>query len=173
MKKLFLVFMVLLFSSFSLFAQRPGISVGGNVVFPIGNWAEVASIGYGGSATYEHPINRDVSGIIYSGYTYFGGKNDGYSWSMIPLVVGAKAYLNFKHDWYFAGLIGVNFATYEYLGWLNEGSQSVSSTEFAFNANFGYELKTSEDGALDISAGYVYLNEQNYVGVRIAYIFKL
>ena len=49
----------------------------------------------------------------------------------------------------------------------------LHSTEFAGNANFGYEFKTSEDGALDISAGFVFINEQSYIGARIAYIFKL
>ena len=40
-------------------------------------------------------------------------------------------------------------------------------------ANFGYELKTSEKGALDISAGFVFISNQSYIGLRVAYIFKL
>jgi len=50
---------------------------------------------------------------------------------------------------------------------------SASSTEFAGNLNFGYEVKTSEKGAVDISAGFVYINELSYIGMRLAYIFKL
>jgi len=158
-----------LISSASLFAQRQGISIGGNVVFPVGDWAEVAEIGYGGSATYEHPLGKNISGVIYSGYTYFGGDDDRLSWTMIPLVAGVKAYLDYKQDWYIEGLLGANFITAK--GSVGEGS--ASTTEFAGNANFGYEFKTSEDGALDISAGFVFINERSYIGARIAYIFKL
>ena len=167
MKKFFLLFIVLFVSSASLYAQRQGISIGGNVVFPVGDWAEFAEIGYGGSATYEHPLGRNILGVIYSGYTVFGSTEEGFSWTMIPLLAGVKAYLSSKQDWYLAGLLGANFITAE------TALGDASSTEFAGNANFGYELKTSEDGALDISAGFVFINEQSYVGSRIAYIFKL
>jgi hypothetical protein len=51
MKKLVLFLFVVLISSTSLIAQRQGISIGGNVYFPVGDWAEFANIGYGGSAT--------------------------------------------------------------------------------------------------------------------------
>jgi hypothetical protein len=171
MKNFYLILIVALTLSTSLFAQQPGISIGGNVHFPIGDFAEIASIGYGGSATYEHPIAKNTSAMLYSGYTYFDGATEGDSWTMIPLVAGVKAYLSPKLDWYLAGLLGVNFITKDYTNVLSTGS--VSSTEFAGNLNFGYELKTSEKGALDISAGYVYISGLNYIGVRVAYIFKL
>jgi hypothetical protein len=90
---------------------------------------------------------------------------------MIPLVAGVKAYLSPKLDWYFEGLLGVNFITKDFTNILGTGS--ASSTEFAGNLNFGYEIKTSEKGAVDISAGYVYISGLNYIGVRLAYIFKL
>ncbi len=86
---------------------------------------------------------------------------------MVPLVAGVKSYINSKQDWYFAGLIGVNFIT------LNTSFGDASSTEFAGNSNFGYELKTSEKSAVDISAGFVFTSDQSYIGLRVAYIFKL
>jgi hypothetical protein len=171
MKKFYLLFIVVLILSTSLFAQRQGISIGGNVVFPVGDWAEFAEIGYGGSATYEHPLGRNISGVLYSGYTSFGGTEEGFSWTMIPLLAGVKAYLSPKQDWYLAGLLGANFITADYTSVL--GDASTSSTEFAGTANFGYEFKTAENGALDISAGFVFINEMSYIGTRIAYIFKL
>lgn len=167
MKRMYPFLMFLLFSSTCVFAQQQGISIGGNVHFPVGDWSDVANTGFGGSATYEHPIGRNLSGVIYTGYTYFPGIAESTNWTMVPLVVGVKAYINNKQDWYFAGLIGVNFIT------LNTSFGDVSSTEFAGNANFGYELKTSEKGALDISAGFVFISDQSYIGLRVAYIFKL
>jgi hypothetical protein len=171
MKIFYSLLLVMMLLSTSLFAQKAGISIGGNVHFPIGDFAEIASIGYGGSATYEHPIARNTSAMLYTGYTYFDGATEGDSWTMIPLVAGVKAYLSPKLDWYFAGLLGVNFITKDYSN-IILGTGSVSSTEFAGNLNFGYELKTSEKGALDISAGYVYISGLNYIAGRVAYIFK-
>jgi hypothetical protein len=89
---------------------------------------------------------------------------------MIPLVAGAKFYFTPQLDWYLAGLLGVSFVTAE-SNVLGEGS--ASSTEFAGNANFGYEIKTSDKGAVDISAGFIYINDLSYFGMRLAYIFKL
>jgi hypothetical protein len=166
---LFLVF--LLISSNSIFAQRQGISIGGNVYFPVGDWAEIASTGFGGSATFEHPLGRNIQGVIYSGYTVFAGDADGTDWTIVPLLAGAKFYFTPKLDWYAAVLLGANFVTAkaEILG----VEYSASSTEFAGNANFGYEIKTSEKGSVDISAGFVYVNDLSYFGMRLAYIFRL
>lgn len=167
MKKLFWILIVLIVSSASIFAQQRGISIGGNVHFPVGEWSDRANVGFGGSATYEHPIGRNLLGVVYTGYTKFPGVLESTDWTMVPLVAGVKAYINNKQDWYFAGLLGVNFITF------NTEFSDASSTEFAGNANFGYELKTSEKGALDVSAGFVFISNQSYIGLRVAYIFKL
>jgi len=44
MKKFYFVFVVVLFSSISLLAQQPGISIGANAVLPVGDWAEFANV---------------------------------------------------------------------------------------------------------------------------------
>ena len=167
MHKFNLFLIVLLISSTSVFAQKQGISIGGNVHFPVGEWSDFADLGFGGSATYEHPIARNLSGVVYTGYTYFPGIVEGTSWTMVPLVAGVKAYINNKQDWYFAGLLGANFITRK--GSVNDETYS----EFAANGNFGYELKTSEKSALDISVGFVFISNQSFIGARVAYIFKL
>jgi hypothetical protein len=171
MKNFYLFLIVVLALSTSVFAQRQGISIGGNVYFPIGDWAEFASTGFGGSATYEHPLGRNIQGVIYSGYTVFSGDADGTDWTIVPLLAGAKFYFTPKLDWYAAVLLGANFVTAksEFQG----VEYSASSTEFAGNANFGYEIKTSEKGSVDISAGFVYVNDLSYFGMRLAYIFRL
>lgn len=167
MKNFHLFLIVLLFSSACLFAQKQGISIGGNIHFPVGEWSDFADLGFGGSATYEHPIGRNLLGILYTGYTHFDGVLEGSSWTMVPLVAGVKAYINNKQDWYFTGLMGVNFIT------AKTSIGDASSTEFAANGNFGYELKTSEKSALDISVGFVFISQQSFIGARVAYIFKL
>ena len=172
MKKTFGLLILVLLSTVTLFAQNDGISIGGNVVFPVGDWAEYANIGYGASATYEHLFDPKIAGVLYLGYTYFAGDEEGNNWSMIPLLAGAKFYFTPKRDWYAVALLGVNFIDATRTNIQGE-EYSASSTEFAINGNFGYEFKTSEKGALDISAGFVYINQQSYIGARLAYIFKL
>jgi hypothetical protein len=172
MKNFFSLLILSLLLSTALFAQKPGISIGGNVYFPVGDWAELANIGYGGSVTYEHPLGKGIAGVIYSGYTYFGGDTENFSWTMVPLLAGAKFYFTPKQDWYAALLLGANFITAESSTSLG-GDVSASTTEFAGNFNFGYEVKTSEKGAVDISAGFVYIDQLSYFGMRLAYIFKL
>jgi hypothetical protein len=171
MKKFYLLLVVVLISSNCLLAQHPGISIGGNVYFPVGEWSDIANTGFGGSATYEHPLGRNIMGVIYSGYTYFGGSSEGSSWTMIPLVAGTKFYFTPNQDWYIAALLGVSFITADFSTSL--GDASASTTDFQGNLNFGYEVKTSEKGAVDISAGFVYIADLSFFGMRLAYIFKL
>lgn len=172
MKNFYLILFVALTLSTSLFAQKPGMSLGGNVYFPVGDWAELANIGYGGSVSYEHPLGKNIAGVIYSGYTYFGGDEEGFSWTMVPLLAGAKFYFTPKLDWYAAALLGAGFLTAKTTT-LTGNELTASSTEFQGNVNFGYEVKTSDKGSMDISAGFVYINEMSYFGMRLAYIFKL
>ena len=171
MKKFYLFLAFVLILSSSVFAQRQGISIGGNVYFPVGDWAEFASIGYGGSATYEHQLGRNMAGVIYAGYTVFNGDEEGTSWSMIPALAGVKFYFSPKMDWYITGMLGANFVTAETTVAGVEGS--ASSTEFAFSANLGYELMVSEKGAVDFTGGFMYINQLSYFGLRLAYKFIL
>ena len=171
MKKFYLFFAFVLILSSSLFAQRQGISIGGNVYLPVGDWAEFASIGYGGSATYEHQLGRNIAGVISVAYISFSGDEEGTSWSMIPALAGVKFYFSPKMDWYITGLLGANFVTAETT--VLEEEYSASSTEFAFSANLGYELMLSEKGALDISGGFQYISDLSYFGLRLAYKFIL
>jgi hypothetical protein len=176
MKKFYLFFAFVLILSSSLFAQRQGISIGGNVYFPVGDWAEFASIGYGASTTYEHQLGRNIAGVISVAYISFSGDEEGTSWSMIPALAGVKFYFSPKMDWYITGLLGANFVEAEVSGTTPLGetySESASSTEFAFSANLGYELMLSEKGALDISGGFQYISDLSYFGLRLAYKFIL
>ena len=176
MKKFYLICVVVLISSVSLFAQRPGISIGGNAYIPVGDWAEFASTGFGGSVTYEHPLGKNIMGVLYSGYTSFTGDTEVTWGTMVPLLAGAKFYFTPKQNWYVAALLGVNFTTAKVTIALPDETTSegsASSTEFTGNVNIGYEIKTSEKGAVDISAGFVYIDQLSYYGVRLAYIFKL
>ncbi len=44
MKKLYWILIVLIISSASIIAQQRGISIGGNVHFPVGEWSDAADL---------------------------------------------------------------------------------------------------------------------------------
>jgi hypothetical protein len=171
MKKFYLLLFTLVTISCFVSAQQQGVSLGGNIMLPVGDWDEIANTGFGGSASFEQPVATNLLGVLYTGYTYFDGAAEGFSWTLIPVVAGLKYYLSSQQDWYFIGLLGINITNSTYK--LGESEATQSFTDFEGNANFGYEIKTSESGALDLSAGFVFINEQSYVGMRLAYIFKL
>ena len=175
MKKIFLILVVLLISASLVSAQKAGINVSGNVYFPVGDWADYASTGWGGTVGYEHPLGKNFLGAIYSGYTAFSG-TENFDWTMIPLMFGGKFYFTPKQDFYGGAMLGVNFVTanFTYTDFLgNEYDDSESSTEFAANLLLGYEIKTGEKGAVDLSAGFIWINDLSYFGIRAGYIFKL
>jgi len=174
MKKILLLSFLFLLTSTSLIAQKQGISIGGNVYFPVGNWAEEANTGFGGTASYEYQLSKEFAGVIFSGYSGFSSDIAGTDWTVVPLLIGGKFYFTPKWDWYIAGLLGVDFITANVsttiAGQPVDGSSSTS--DFAGNLNFGYELKTSSKGAVDFSAGYVFVSEFSYFGIRVAYLFR-
>ena len=171
MKKLYQLFCLIIIVSSSIFAQNQGVSIGGNIVQPIGDWEEYTNTGFGISASFEQPVAENLLGVLYTGYTYFDGTADGYSWTMIPIVAGLKYYLSSQQEWYFIGLVGINTTNNKYK--IGEAEGTESFTDLEGNASFGFEIQTSESGAIDLSAGFVFINEQSYVGLRAAYIFKL
>ena len=173
MKKLSMLVIFILLASTTIFAQKQGISIGGNVYFPVGDWSDYANTGWGGSASYEHQLSKEVAGVIYSGYTAFSA-DVGADVTIVPLLVGAKFYFTPKWDWYIAGMLGVDFITADVSTTVAGQTYSASSstTDFAGNVNFGYEVKTSDKGAVDISAGFVYVADYSYFGMRLAYIFR-
>ena len=115
--KLLLSVMLLavLFTGF-INAQSQWISIGGNIALPMGDFADVANLGFGGTATYERSFTPNIVGQIYAGYLTFGGEDipgtsDSYSSSMIPIMAGAKYFFQPGKGFYANGLLGVHMFT--------------------------------------------------------------
>jgi hypothetical protein len=164
MKKLIFLFVVLGFASF-LSAQQMSVSAGAVVALPMSTLGDASSLGLGGVAQFEYKLDPVVlTGS--SGYLNFLGKSgNGFSASIIPIVVGAK--YPFGGGLYAQAETGLHMIsqTFKVLGY----SFSSSSTEFGFHGGVGYEM-----GDLDLGAKYSsYASGWSSVNVSVKYKFGL
>jgi len=173
------VLLTVLFTGF-INAQSQGVSIGGNVALPIGDWSDVANTGFGGTATYERSFAPNITGQVYAGYLTFGGdETEGfsYSYSMIPIMAGVKYFFQPGKGFYANALLGVHLFTadIDYPAEYEEffTIDSETSTEFSFGVGAGYEIPVGGKNAVDISAHYMLISDANYIGARIAYRFGL
>lgn len=178
MKKLLsVIVLTVLFAGF-INAQSQWGSIGGNLALPIGDWSDFANIGFGGTVTYERSFTPNIVGEAYAGYIMFGGEdypgtNDSYSYSMIPIMAGAKYFFQPGQGLYANALLGVHIFTvdipeYTLFGFTYGGSES--STEFGLSVGAGYEMPMGKN-ALDLSASFNLISDANYIGARVAYKF--
>lgn len=148
---------VALFFSTNVNAQSsPKFGIGLNVGVPTSTGGSLA---IGGDLRYQFDIDKQLSIPLTAGYTnisYKGGGNSGY----IPLKAGLKYFFNETG----AGAYG-----------LAEAGAAISTakngnTSFVYSPALGY----SWDNGLDLAAKYEgFSNNNGYVGLRLAYGFKL
>lgn len=180
MKQTFSFLVVFLFLSGFAFAQNAGVSIGGNLALPIGDWSDVADMGFGGTATYEHKFSPNLLGTITAGYLIWGGKEDvegfSYDYSAIPIMAGVKYFFNPKQGLYAAGQLGLHMFTVDVEfddPFLSQFSGSESESEFSFAVGAGYEIPVGPKGAVDLNAMFNIISDLNYLGFRVAYKFAL
>lgn len=175
MKRFFSFLVVFLLFSTLSFSQGSGISVGGNLALPIGDWSDFAEMGFGGTVSYEHKFAPNLVGTATAGYLMWSGKEDvegfSYDYSAIPILAGVKFYFTPGQGLYAAGQVGFHLFTIdvdvEAFGFT--ASSSASETEFSAAAGVGYEIPVGPKGAVDLNAMFNLISDLNYLGFRVAY----
>ncbi len=170
MKKL-LVFTAMMVGLTSIgYAQKDGFkfSVGAELGLATGSFKNSHSVGIGGSAQVEVPLQERLNAVAYGGILVYNGKsiagqsNAKYTGqTIIPVRIGVKYFL--------AG--GVYGAFQTGLGFLGN---YYSGTAFAYSPQVGYEFKTKSDKAIDATFkydGYSKNGSFGMYGIRLAYIF--
>ena len=175
------ILLAVLFTGF-ISAQSQWISIGGNVVLPIGDFSNTAKIGFGGTAAYERSFTPNIVGQVYAGYLIFGGEDFGdasYTSSMIPIMAGAKYYFQPGKGLYANAMLGVHifnvdvsFDDPQAQAAYDAYAPSTSSTEFSLGVGAGYEMPMGKN-ALDISASFNLVSDANFIGARVAYKFGI
>lgn len=180
MKKLFFVlFALIVLAGISNAQNKITLSAGANLALPMGSFGDAAGIGFGATIGGDYIINEKLVGTATVGYIMWGGQEIDLGlgkittdFSAIPVLVGAKYYLN--KGFYGHGQLGFHLfsttakSTFTFFGNTTESEATGSSSEFTIGVGAGYEM-----GSLDLSAGYYIISNTNYVGARVAYRFSL
>ena len=185
MKNLLLAFAaVALFATTSSFAQKIKLGIGVDVALPItSGFSNAVSLGIGGTAKVYYPLKDEM--IILTGtagYMTFSGKdqtvagvvvNTG-SWSMIPVLVGARYYfapLAAKFRPYGGLDLGMIFSSYKVPGYTilgqTFGGGSVSGSDFSYQPQVGFVASQ-----FDVAVRLLGVANATSIALRAGYIFN-
>jgi hypothetical protein len=168
MKKAFLVSLVMLCASATVFAQDNDVkfSAGAELGFASGSFSNTHSIGIGGSAMLEIPLQDKLNWTAYAGILLYAGKSATgdtkfKGQTIIPLRVGVKYFLT-------EGIYGGLQAGLGLLSGFGSGAA------FSYSPQIGYEFKTKGGKAVDATFKYDAYSKNGTIGAigfRLAYIF--
>lgn len=185
MKKLTLVvtvFALVALMSFSAQAQgKMAANIGADILIPMGDFADAAKIGFGGTAMFEYMVNPNLAVTGKLGYITWGAKTGDNSaveasFSGLPFLVGGKyyfmpqgklrAYGQFELGLFFlSASVKSNVPGFSY-------SASASSTDFVIAPAFGVEIPAGPKGAVDASVRYWGIFKEgsaHNIGFRVGY----
>ena len=181
-----------------LMAQENRVSVGLEVGLPMGDFADVSSIGIGGTLGLELPIADKIGLVAQAGYISFMGKeyettsvvNGVVSIStvksdaagMIPIQAGLKYYFSDNQEGaYLGALVGVHMQSVKEVTSINlttgvVETESKLHTNFSFAPMLGFILGEN----IDLGLRYQMISAKDaadktvtssYLGLRAAYMF--
>jgi len=184
MKKLLAIAVILLVAAQIGYAQKPVMGVGGGIeiAMPIGNFSDVANVGFGLTGRYEYKLNKDVAITGTLGWIHWGGKNTtsygDYGFTDIPLKGGVKYYFTpGPGRVYGMAELGLHFTSVSwtwnagYYGY--GGSYSASETKFGFAPGVGYEMKIGKNLMLDLSGRFEIVADVNHFALRGGILYIL
>lgn len=184
MKKVFVTIVALfLFVGMTQAQNKMNLNIGANVALPMGNFGDVAGTGFGGTVQFEMQFMPQLYGTASAGYITWGGKDFGtfsYSYSAVPVMVGAKYYFMPTGGFYGHGQLGLYFFSADVEapavsvgGFTFGGDLGGSSSEFALSLGAGYELPLSPKLMLDLSGAYIIISDLGHVGIRAGVKFGI
>lgn len=151
-------------------AQKVVLSVGGDVLIPMGTFGDAQSTGFGGSVRGQYNITPMFSVGLTSGYYTWSGKDftsggvtvKGPTFKGIPVRVFGKYYFMPEAEkvrFYGIGELGMFFSSVDVptqtIGGFTVGGGTATSTDFNFAPGIGVEFGLgSGNTKLDISARY-------------------
>lgn len=145
-------------------AQNGRISLGAEIAMPMGDFGDLANVGFGGSLRYEHPLGDNFSFTGTAGVISFGGDEvisgvpniAEYKYTttsvMIPIQVGLKYYGTVMEGFYGHVEAGVHineFTTkveYTLNGSTTSSDNTDSQTNFSLAPGIGYHLANLDFG---------------------------
>lgn len=162
MKKMMLAVMVFAMSSFAQIGLDAGLEVG----MPMGDFADAASMGFGGSIKMIYPINEQMDATGRIGYTMWTEEVDGLTWWTVPIMAGGR----YKMTPEFYGMAEVGMTMIGYKIDIAGFTADDSETDLSFSVGAGYLMNQ-----LDFSVFYnsIMMEEENAdnIVLRVGYKF--
>lgn len=155
------------------------VGIGAELAAPMGDFSDVAELGYGLSARGELTIGPKMMATAHIGYLMWGGKEFGYyttDYTDIPIMVGIK--LSLAAGLYAHGEIGYHFFSMDTeaseLAQFTVADLESSDQKFGASVGGGLETPLAPLTALDISVKYNYVaDDLSYFSGRIGVKFGL
>jgi hypothetical protein len=131
----------------------------------------MASTAYtGATALLQYGLSKNLALTLTSGYYYFKGNSSRASLGMVPVKLGARAFIG--PGFYFSGEIGAGFETKDPYAYKNGGYGLPKSTRLILSPGFGY-AKNSWDFGVRYENFSGKQDDYGLVGLRVAYSFGL
>lgn len=165
MKKLTLLALALpLAVTLGVNEANAGIGIHGSLALPMGNFGDVAGMGFGGGASWERELNENITYAAKVSYLTFGEENK-ITTTMIPVMGQTNYYFGDNEDMRFYGSFS---AGYYFINLDADGGASVSDNKVGFALGGGMKMKS-----LDFSAQYNLVDGSNFsfLGVNVGYNF--
>jgi hypothetical protein len=181
---------VLLLPDVSLAKGEMAVGGGLELALPTGNFGDAAGMGFGASGRFEYVFTPNITFTGTLGYIKWGGKDVGiyeFSYSHIPIKVGAKYYINpqlknfyaggelglnmFSWSWKGSGIIGYDPVTFQPI--YGDVDESDSESRFGIVLMGGYEMPLGETLILDLSGRFEIISDANFIGFRVGVLYPL
>ncbi|NOX18452.1 MAG: hypothetical protein GXO87_09270 [Chlorobi bacterium] len=181
MKKLFILMFALVLLAGTTQAQKGAMAVGvqAGLSLPMGSFSDAASLGFGGMGSFIYGINKSIDLVGSIGYITYTTDVDGWSWSTIPILAGARYYFgNGATRFYGLANIGIYASSSTVtvdLGPYFGGSQSysASSSDFGFSFGGGVKLPIGKTMFFDANAKYNTAGGSGWVDIFAGVDFAL
>ena len=157
-------------------AQESVGSAGIELAIPVGDFGKSANFGFGVSGQYEYGLTRNIALNLNAGVIFYAMEYDGYSFTHVPIQVGARYYLEEQRDGLFFGVrlgvhIGISKIDEIDLGFGTVGGGSNSEANFSFAPEAGYYITENISLALRYQLVFGDGSNLGYLGLRAAYSF--
>jgi hypothetical protein len=142
----------------SAMAEGMIVGVDGALVLPMGDWADVAGLGFGALGRFEYALDPQLSATGRVGYLVHLEKNDTYKTSELPILAGLRYGLSEGPDGLYlageAGLVNFTFrrpvASAVFGGAVSSDGEKKSDSELKFGVTAGAGIRS---GNIDGRAG--------------------
>ena len=178
-----ILLLAVLFTGFINAQNKMAFGLQAGVAIPMGDFGDGYDMGFGGQGNFAYHISPMLDVTASVGYLTWSGKEADFTFSSIPVLVGARYYFGqAKFNPYVAGELGMYFSTFDVPeivipGFGTIGGGSESGSDFGFGAGAGFLYKMGPNLDLDVNAKFNSISSEgdasNYISIMAGVLIGL